>query len=89
MKSNMDYLLAQSLSLVFYIITLVIYNRARKEYVGGKIAAAINLIMVFMVVLFLSDFVDYFFVLLLPIGQDTILILKILLKSLHSRLIVL
>jgi serine/threonine protein kinase len=80
MKGSMDYWLAQSLSLVFYIITLVIYNRARKEYVGGKIGAAIKLIMVFLAVLFLSDFVDYFFILILPLGQDTILILKILLK---------
>ncbi len=80
MKGSMDYLLAQSLSLVFYIITLVVYNRARKEYVGGKIAAAINLIMIFMVILFLSDFVDYFFVLILPLGQDLILISKILLR---------
>jgi serine/threonine-protein kinase len=80
MKVGMDYLLAQSLSLVFYIITLVVYNRARKEYVGGKIAAAINLIMIFMVILLLSDFVDYFFVLILPLGQDIILISKILLR---------
>ena len=76
----MDYLLAQSLSLTFYLITLIIYNRARKEYAGGKIAAAIKLIMVFMVILFFSDFVDYFFILMLPLGQDTILILKIILK---------
>jgi len=48
----MDYLLAQSLSLFFYIITLLVYNRARKEYAGGKIAAAINLIMVSLVILF-------------------------------------
>ncbi len=80
MKSGMDYWLAQSLSLVFYIITLAVYNRARKEYVGGKIGAAIKLIMVFLAVLFLSDFVDYFFIVILPLAQDTILILKILLK---------
>jgi len=76
----MDYLLAQSLSLIFYIITLVVYSRARKEYVGGKIAAAIKLIMIFMVILFLADFVDYFFVLFLPLNPDMILIFKILLK---------
>jgi len=76
----MDYLLAQSLSLVFYFITLIVYNRARKEYVGGKIAAAIKLIMVFMVILLFADFVDYFFVLFLPLAQDTILIFKIILK---------
>ena len=53
----MEYLLAQSLSLVFYLITLGIYYRARKECVGGKIAAAIKLIMIFIVILFASDFV--------------------------------
>lgn len=79
-NSMMDYLIAQLLILVFYIITLAVYNRARKEYVGGKIAAAINLIMIFLAILLLSDFVDYFFILILPRGQDTILISKILLK---------
>ena len=78
--SMMDYLIAQLLILVFYIITLVVYNRAKKEYVGGKIAAAINLIMIFLAILLLSDFVDYFFILILPIAQNTILISKILLK---------
>ena len=33
--------------------------------------------MVFMVILFLADFVDYFVILILPLGQDTILIFKI------------
>jgi len=84
-NSMMDYLIAQLLILVFYIITLAVYNRARKEYVGGKIAAAINLIMIFLAILLLSDFVDYFFDpifrrLFLPLGQDTILILKIILR---------
>ena len=66
MKSNVSYLLAQSLSLVFYIITLIVYNRARKEYVGGKIAAAIKLIMVFLLIRLVSDFSDYFSALILP-----------------------
>jgi len=80
MKRSMDYLLAQSLSLVFYLITLIVYNRARKEYVGGKIAAAIKLIMVFMIILLLVDFVDYFVVFIFPLGTDTILIIKIILR---------
>ena len=80
MKSSMDYLLAQSLSLVFYLITLIVYNRARKEYVGGKIAAAIKLVMIFMAILLLADFVDYFVILFLPLGKDTILIIKIVLR---------
>jgi len=76
----MDYLLAQSLSLFFYIITLLVYNRARKEYAGGKIAAAIKLIMVSLVILFFCDFADYFFQIIFPIDSDTILIIKILLR---------
>jgi tRNA A-37 threonylcarbamoyl transferase component Bud32 len=79
-KGNMDYLLAQALSLVFYIITLFVYNQAKKEYVGGKIAAALNLIMVFMIILVLADFVDYFVILFLPLDKDTILIIKIILR---------
>jgi serine/threonine protein kinase len=80
MNISMDYLLAQLLGLIFYIITLVVYYRVKKEYVGGKIAAAINLIMIFLAILLLSDFVDYFFILILPLAQDAILISKILLK---------
>jgi len=75
-----DYFLGQVLSLVFYIITLVIYNRARKEYIGGKIAAAIKLVMGFLCIRMLADFVDYFSAMILPINQDTVLILKIVLN---------
>ncbi|MBU0987720.1 MAG: serine/threonine protein kinase, partial [Proteobacteria bacterium] len=80
MKSNIYYLLAQSLSLIFYIITLFIYKRARKEYVGGKIAAAIKLIMFFLVIRLLSDFADYFFTLIPFLGEDSILIFKIVFR---------
>lgn len=80
MKSGVDYWLGQLLSLIFYIMTIIVYNRARREYVGGKIAAAINLIMVFLAILLLTDFVDYFLVTLVPLGDDIITILKILLK---------
>ena len=76
----MDYMLAQSLSLLFYIMTLMIYNRARKEYTGGKIAAAINLVMFFMVFVFLSDFADYFLIRIFHFADDTVLIIKLLLK---------
>ncbi|MBL0701320.1 MAG: serine/threonine protein kinase [Desulfosarcina sp.] len=76
----MDYLFAQSLSLLFYIITLVIYNRARKEYAGGKIAAAINLVMIFIGLIFLSDFADYFFIRIFHFTDDTVLIIKLMLK---------
>ena len=80
MKSGFEYLTAQMLSLIFYVITLVIYNRARKEYIGGKIAQAINLVMIFLFILLLADAVDYFAGLLLPINQDTVLICKIVLR---------
>ena len=46
--------IAQAFILVLYVITLVIYSRAKKEYVGGKIGAAINLIMLFVAFLFLA-----------------------------------
>lgn len=80
MDKIFNYWLAQLLILVFYILTLLIYNRARNEYIGGKIGAAINLIMVFLLVLFLSDVVDYFFNMFLSLGRDTVLIIKILLR---------
>jgi hypothetical protein len=80
MSGGVDYWLGQLLSLVFYLMTIVVYNRAKKEYVGGKIAAAINLIMVCLIILFFTDFIDYFLLKLVPLGNDTITILKILLK---------
>jgi serine/threonine protein kinase/cbb3-type cytochrome oxidase subunit 3 len=80
MSGGVDYWLGQLLSLVFYLMTIIVYNRAKKEYVGGKIAAAINLIMVCLVILFFTDFIDYFLLKLVPLGKDTVTILKILLK---------
>lgn len=75
-----NYWLAQLLILVFYIMTLLVYLRARNEYIGGKIGAAINLILIFLLVLFLSDIVDYFFHMILPLSQDSVLVIKILLR---------
>ena len=80
MESGSDYLLGQLLSLVFYVMTLIIYNRARREYVGGKIADAINLIMIFLAILLVADTTDYFLKAFLPVGDDVTLIIKILLK---------
>jgi serine/threonine protein kinase/cbb3-type cytochrome oxidase subunit 3 len=80
MSGGVDYWLGQLLSLVFYLMTIIVYNRAKKEYVGGKIAAAINLIMVCLLILFFTDFIDYFLLKLVPLERDTITILKILLK---------
>lgn len=73
---------AQAFILVLYVITLIIYNRAKKEYVGGKIGAAINLIMVFVAFLFLSDYVDYFLSSLLPLGEQAKFSVKILFRLL-------
>ena len=81
MSGGVDYWLGQLLSLVFYLMTIIVYNRAKKEYVGGKISAAINLIMVCLVILFFTDFVDYFLLKLVPLGKDIIIILKIFGKS--------
>jgi tRNA A-37 threonylcarbamoyl transferase component Bud32 len=69
--------IAQAFILVLYVLTLVIYSRAKKEYVGGKIGAAINLIMVFVAFLFLSDYVDYFISSLLPLGDQARFSVKI------------
>ncbi len=82
MTSGADYLLGQLLSLIFYIMTLIIYNRARKEYAGGKIADAINLIMIFLAILLITDSADYFSQAFLSVGDDIELIIKILLKLL-------
>jgi len=80
MNGSVDYWLGQLLSLVFYIMTILVYNRAKKEYVGGKIAAAINLIIVCLAILLLTDFVDYFLLKLVSIQKDIVTISKILLK---------
>ena len=80
MNNQLNFWMAQALILVFYMMTLFIYNRARNEYIGGKIGAAINLILGFLLILFLSDLVDYFMVLVLPSDDDTIQIIKILLR---------
>jgi tRNA A-37 threonylcarbamoyl transferase component Bud32 len=80
MASSDNPWIAQAFILVLYILTLVIYNRAKKEYVGGKIGAAINLIMVFVAFLFLSDYVDYFVSSLLPLGEQARFSVKILFR---------
>ena len=82
MNGGADYLLGKLLSLVFYVMTLVIYNRVRKEYAGGKIADAVNLIMIFLAILLITDSVDYFLGTFVSVGSDIELIVKILLKLL-------
>jgi serine/threonine protein kinase len=80
MNGSVDFWLGQLLSLVFYLMTILVYNRAKKEYVGGKIAAAINLIIVCLAILLLTDFIDYFLLTLVSIQKDIVTIAKILLK---------
>lgn len=80
MEQSANYWVAQSFILLLYVITLVVYNRAKKEYVGGKIGAAINLIMVFVAFLFVSDYVDYFLSSLLPLSQEAKFSVKILFR---------
>ncbi|UCG14684.1 MAG: serine/threonine protein kinase [Deltaproteobacteria bacterium] len=80
MEGNNSPWVAQAFILVLYVITLMVYNRAKKEYVGGKIGAAINLIMVFVAFLFLSDYVDYFLSTLLPLSDEAKFSVKILFR---------
>jgi tRNA A-37 threonylcarbamoyl transferase component Bud32 len=80
METEKHYWIAQAFVLVLYVSTLMVYNRAKKEYVGGKIGAAINLIMVFVAFLFLADYVDYFLSTLLPLSEDTKFSVKILFR---------
>lgn len=80
MKGNVDYLLAQLLSLVFGVITLATYHRARRAYAGGKVGAALHLVFLFLVVLLVADLVDYFLPLVLPADSDLPLIGKMILR---------
>jgi len=80
METATHYWIAQAFILILYVSTLMVYNRAKKEYVGGKIGAAINLIMVFVAFLFLADYVDYFLSTLLPLSEDTKFSVKILFR---------
>lgn len=72
--------IAQAFILVLYVITLTIYGRATREYAGGKIGAAINMILVFVALLFLSDYVDYFLTRLMPVGEQEKLNIQIFLR---------
>jgi tRNA A-37 threonylcarbamoyl transferase component Bud32 len=80
MDTTKNYWIAQAFILILYVSTLMVYNRAKKEYVGGKIGAAINLIMVFVAFLFLADYVDYFLSTLLPLSDETKFSVKILFR---------
>jgi hypothetical protein len=45
------------LTLVIYVLILIAFNKARKKYSGGKIGDVINLILITVVLLFVSDYV--------------------------------
>ena len=46
-------------TLVLYILILAAFNKARKKYSGGKIGVVINLILITVVLLFLSEYVRF------------------------------
>lgn len=48
------------LTLGIYMLTLVTFNKARKKYAGGKVGDVVNLILVTVVLLFISDYVLLF-----------------------------
>jgi hypothetical protein len=44
-------------TLVIYVLILIVFNRARKKYQGGKVGEVINLILFTVVLLFAADYV--------------------------------
>ncbi|MBF0573624.1 MAG: hypothetical protein HQK69_07680 [Desulfamplus sp.] len=44
-------------TLVIYIMIIVVFNKARKKYAGGKVGEVINLILVTVTLLFIADYV--------------------------------
>jgi len=47
-------------SLFIYILILISFNKARKKYSGGKIGELIKVILVTVIFLFASDYVNMF-----------------------------
>jgi len=45
------------LTLVIYVLIIAAFNRARIKYSGGKVGDVINLILITVVLMFLSDYV--------------------------------
>ena len=48
------------ITLFIYILIIVAFNSARKKYSGGKVGDVINIIMVTVILLFMSDYVRLF-----------------------------
>lgn len=44
-------------NLVLYVLIVVAFNKARNRYAGGKVGDMINLVLLTVVLLFLSDYV--------------------------------
>ena len=44
-------------TLIIYIIILLVFNKARKKYAGGKVGEVINLILFTVMLLFAADYV--------------------------------
>ena len=44
-------------TLFIYILALITFNKARKKFEGGKVGDVINLILVTIVLLFVSDYI--------------------------------
>jgi len=47
-------------TLIIYVLILVVFNKARTKYAGGKVGAVINLILITVVLLFVADYVKMF-----------------------------
>ena len=47
-------------TLIIYIMILVVFNKARTKYAGGKVGAVINLILITVVLFFVADYVKMF-----------------------------
>jgi len=65
-------------TLLIYILILVIFNKARKKYAGGKVGDVINLILVTTSLLFVADY----FLLLAPyLAESTIVTVQALTRT--------
>ena len=47
-------------TLIIYLVIILVFNKARIKYAGGRVGEVINLIMVTVCLFFISDFVVIF-----------------------------
>ena len=64
-------------TLVIYILILLVFNKARAKYAGGKVGAVINLILITVVLFFVADYVKMFDAYL---SQDVLFMLQSLFR---------